>query len=311
MLIKVTTCGYDNRIITTLNYSHYRVQPVIVNGEPAMKGQAPYLVSIKEPRHAIGSERTVWHNLCGGSIISNLQVLTAAHCFENNNFFYAIHPDSLRIVAGNLKNSLLHSGNTETTKKAQWRHIDKLYIHKNFFFPINDIALVIVNLEWTFTSSVHNIPIATTQIDYPQTCYSAGYGHTGYRNIDKASPVMLIAKIDIMPRFKCSLLWEMNMNSFICTNSAITDVAEGDSGGPLVCSATSDPVERSGNRDVLVGIVSGKNFDKTTLYTRVSEYQDWINGGHDDSKTVMFNKYLLFITWLCVIYLLFYWFSTY
>ncbi|KOB71685.1 Transmembrane serine protease 9 [Operophtera brumata] len=285
ILIKLTTCGYDNRIITTLKYSHYHVKPLVVNGEPAVKGQVPYLISIKEPAFMLDSKRSVWQNMCGGSIISDLKVLTAAHCFESSNFFYAKHPTVLRLVAGNLKNNLVHSGDTETTAQAQWRNIKKVILHRDFHFPNNDIALITVHLEWKFTSTVQIIPPATIHTDYPKSCYSAGYGRTGYDSVDTYSPTMLVAKIDVMSRFKCSLLWEMNMNTFICTDSVVSDVAMGDSGGPLVCSNTTDPLEKSGNRDVLVGIVSGKNFDKTTIYTRVSAFQDWIENGESQHSS--------------------------
>lgn len=65
------------------------------------------------------------------------------------------------------------------------------------------------------------------------------------------------------------------MDTFVCTNSQVSDVGGGDSGGPLTCYGTLDPSERRG-RDLLVGIVSGKNYDKTTLFTRVAAYKEWL-----------------------------------
>nr|XP_032522720.1 mast cell protease 4-like [Danaus plexippus plexippus] len=277
-IILQITCEPDQRVITTLKYSNYYVQPTIVNGEPAISGQIPYLVSIKEPVKRIGRDRTIWKNLCGGSIIGKTKVLTAAHCFEGRKFFYARNSFYLRIVAGNLRNDVTHSGKTETNVINQWRNISKVVIHKHFHFPNNDLALVFVSEKFKFRSNVDYIVTASKNLDYTRSCIAAGYGRTGFTWKDPISPVLLIARIDTMPKWRCSRVWEMNMNTFVCSASAFSDVSRGDSGGPLACKGTPDPKEES-NRDLLVGVVSGKNFDKTTLYTRVSAYHDWIASG--------------------------------
>lgn len=295
-------CEYDKRIIMTLKYSKYRVKPTIVNGEPAYEGQVPYLVSLKQEYKKINANTSLWDNLCGGSIIGEYRVLTAAHCFEGNNFYYAHNPKRLRLVAGELKNELKHSGETETTNKIQWRKIDSVVLHADFLFPSNDIALVFVEEPWNFYLNADFIIPASKTKNYQNTCKSAGFGKVGHRSKDGVSPILLLAPIRVLTLKQCSIYWEMTMNSFICTDSTVTDVAMGDSGGPLACKRTGDPVEKPG-RSVLVGVVSGKNFDKTTLYTRVSEYHDWI----ERNPAIKLNiQYYILVLFIILIYLLFY-----
>uniref|UniRef100_A0A2A4J0W0 Peptidase S1 domain-containing protein n=1 Tax=Heliothis virescens TaxID=7102 RepID=A0A2A4J0W0_HELVI len=296
-------CEYDRRVITTLKYSKYSVTPTVVNGKPASASQFPFLVSFKEPIKRMEPGKLVWKNLCGGSIIGRHEILTAAHCFESNNFYFARYPKVLRAVAGEKSTDVIHSGVTETTPEAQWRQLINVRIHPSFSFPSNDIAIAHVDQPWVYTKNVNVIKIAKSTNDYAHQCVSAGYGRVGHRLRDAISPVLLAAPITTMPRWRCSLVWEMNMNSFICTDSAITDVARGDSGGPLLCQHTGDPNEKN-DEGILVGVVSGKNFDKTTLYTRVSEFNKWIATGAGDSLRNSVDVCLVIIL-VVLIYLLF------
>lgn len=277
-LLKITVCEYDKRVITTLKYSKYHVVPTIVNGYPSERGQMPYLISIKEPATAHSYARNIlWLPLCGASIISKMNVLTAAHCFEGKRFFYYKRPDLLRLVAGNVDSSHYHSGETETTDQGQWRQVDKVYLHQHFSFPENDIALVKVDEPWNFTNYVNYAVPATIKSDYPSSCFTAGFGRTRHDSERSSlTPILLEARIDVIPVWQCTALWELDMSQFVCTDSAVADVGAGDSGGPLGCRFTLDPAEQPG-RDLLVGVVSGKNFDKTSLFTRVSKYKSWID----------------------------------
>lgn len=281
-IIELTSCEYDKRIITTLKYSKYRIRPTIVNGYPS-SGRMPYIASIKEP--AIRTEQgIIWLPLCGASIISRKQVLTAAHCFEGHRFLYYRHPELLRLVAGSLQSDILHTGDTETTDLGQWRSIDQVFLHKDFSFPENDIALIIVDEPWDFNDYVDYVVLASVNANYYMFCFSAGFGLTRHMSSRPSlTPVLLEAKIEVMPMWRCSSVWEIDMSAFVCTESAVTDVGLGDSGGPLGCRNTIDPAEEPG-RDVLVGVVSGKNFDKTSLFTRVSRFRYWID--HPSSMSI-------------------------
>lgn len=302
-VIQAGVCQYDRRVITSLKYSKYshnRVAPSIVHGEPADTVQVPYLVSLKQPDDVNSHAPTLWRNLCGGTIIDPNRVLTAAHCFELNDFYFAKHPSILRYVAGNIANTIKHTGRTESTPEGQWRTLIRVLIHKKFVFPMNDIALVYVNLPWIFTNNVRPIRLARRTVDYKEHCTAAGYGRLGPTLRDAISPVLLVAPITVLPRLQCSAFWDMNMNSFICTDTHVTDVARGDSGGPLVCNSTSDPEEKF-NESILVGVVSGKSVDRTSLFTRISAYRSWIDNNNGNKLFVnpclVIIPFILIYTW--------------
>lgn len=262
------------RIITTLKYSRrYRVKPTVVNGIAAESGQAPYVVSIKEPQLVSGKLEKYWSNICGGAIFGDNRVLTAAHCFEDDDFTYAKRPQTLSVVAGALKNYLpqmnVHLFNTS----GQWRRISKVVIHEHFHFPSNDLAIVYLNEPWEFSSTVQPAPLATSRSDHYRECWTAGYGRVGHEASDRASEDLLIARVSTLPSWQCNSFWETNMDNFICSDSTTSDVSQGDSGTPMVCLVTF----KDADDPSVEGIVCGKNFDKTTLYTRVSAFQDWIS----------------------------------
>ncbi|KAI5644775.1 trypsin domain-containing protein [Phthorimaea operculella] len=182
---------------------------------------------------------------------------------------------------------------------VQWRTIKKAVIHQGFQFPDNDIALAFLDAPWNYTETVVPIALAKTSMDNLGECFVAGYGKTGHGDKDKTSPVLLMAKVVTISRRRCSKMWGMSMDTFVCSISLPRqggDPSQGDSGGPLWC-------ERRSVRE-LTGIVSGKNFDQTTIYTRVSEYIDWIQSDGRNGQTPLSNiatKYLIFLcSFTCV-----------
>ncbi|XP_068619954.1 venom serine protease [Battus philenor] len=221
-------------------------------GDVTTASEVPYFVSIKEPVRRYNSNSVLWKNLCGGSIITVNKVLTAAHCFEVYNYHYYKNIHLLRVVAGNIRNYVIHSGAEVTEPDKQWRMVRRTILHDSFNFPNNDIALIFVN-NFTFTAYVDYVIPASVEMDYGRRCTAVGFGKIGHDFSDTSSHVLLAAKIDVMSRWLCTYRWDLKMNNFICSDSSLTDVARGDSGGPLVCRGTMDPAERF-DRDLLVGV---------------------------------------------------------
>jgi secreted trypsin-like serine protease len=107
---KNAPCGCSGRVTVTK----------IVDGERVNKRSWGWMVSL---RHY--SNHT---HFCGGSIITNAWILTAAHCLSGRD------PSEILIYAGS--NNLQHP--------SQKRTIGEIFLHENFnlYILANDIALI-------------------------------------------------------------------------------------------------------------------------------------------------------------------------
>lgn len=291
-------CKVLNRIITTLNHTKIKHIPVLVSRVPALPGQVPYIVVIKEPatKNDVNPGATeLWFNMCAGCIIDHSRVLTAAHCFEYNNFRYLQDPRRLRVVAGNQIDDVARSDYVDDDDMyftTQWRIILEIKVHEHFNFPINDIALLYVYSPFALNGDVGSIRPAMHSVDSLHNCLSAGYSNMPLREgSNQTAPTVMISKVSIMPSSRCSDLWEMNMSSFVCTESAIRDMTSLDIGGPLVCTESA----KRQKSDQLEGIVSSRTLDQTPLFIRISKYSKWLlkKGYYDHGPAILLNCNLL------------------
>uniref|UniRef100_A0A672G035 Vitamin K-dependent protein C n=1 Tax=Salarias fasciatus TaxID=181472 RepID=A0A672G035_SALFA len=214
--------------------------PWMVGGEVGKKGESPWQV-----RNLTLQGR--FH--CGGVLIDESWVLTAAHCLDNN----------LRLMV----------------KAFKHPDYNKLTVD-------NDIALL--RLETPAPLSDYIVPVClpgrsmaerVLHLNGTMTVVS-GWGSEDL-NTAQFSSALNVIKVPLVSHGVCS----RQMHPFNITHNVVcagilgqrTDACEGDSGGPMVTLY----------RDTwfLVGLVSwgdgcGKA-DKLGIYTKVSNYNDWIN----------------------------------
>ncbi|XP_077267756.1 chymotrypsin-1-like [Temnothorax americanus] len=222
----------------------------IVGGSEAPPGKFPYQVSLrKNERH-----------FCGGSIINQYTILTAAHCITGFRTSNALR--SLTVHAGT--NLLNESGSVYIVKQA--------IPHSNFDFieSSNDIGVLILTTPIEYTQYIQPIPLATSDVAPEGTsCTLSGWGRTSFngRNPNNLQEI----ELSVHSQAKCRQAWLRNMNvlsSHICTLTRAGEGAcHGDSGGPLVA------------RGVQIGVVSfGIPCARGSpdVFTRVSSFTTWI-----------------------------------
>ncbi|XP_067407694.1 plasma kallikrein isoform X1 [Emydura macquarii macquarii] len=255
--------GYTLRLCktkgSTVCMQQSKLNRRVVGGTVSSPGEWPWQVSLQVKL----STKT---HFCGGSIISNQWILTAAHCIDNFE-----SPDVWYVYAGILKLS-------EINKDTPFFKVQKIIIHPQYVIAETgyDIALMKLDKPMNFTDLQQ--PICLPSKEEANTvytnCWVIGWGYTKEQGqvedtLQKA-PVPLVSNEECKARYK-----EYGINDkTICAGyrEGGKDACKGDSGGPLSCK----------HEEIwyVVGIVSwGEGCarpEQPGVYTKVAEYADWI-----------------------------------
>ncbi len=227
--------------------------PSIIGGQIASNGSAPYMVSIRQN----GS-----HN-CGGSLIKNDVVLTAAHCLVD------VVPRSLTVVVGS--NSVKHGGVERNVSKGI-SNVDFDYRKR-----INDIALLKLAAPVEYTDLIQPIDLyQSQQIDVGTNVTIYGWGFTSFPPGPRPEELHVVSRSTISTA-ACNDVYVQYDGTNITDNQVCTQAngagsCQGDSGGPLLRSDDNGKVYQVGIVSFGVGCAS-KSPD---VFTKVSSYLKWI-----------------------------------
>merc|ERR1719309_596147 len=237
---------------------------MIINGQDVdPRGKYPWQISLQ----FFGG------HICGGSILSERTVITAAHCVDYPASWYTVAVGLHKQSEKNADGVVIHSVERIT------RH--EYYMSGDGNFP-NDVAVMHLSSPIKFDEYSQPIQMESQDIDDSDAGYDAeecvisGWGYTSVSPRYTSPDVLQETSTRILSNNECASMWGSRYiaKGHVCIMDGQSSACMGDSGGPLVCRrSASDPFR-------LVGVTSWGSsrcvLDHPGVYTRVSQYYDWV-----------------------------------
>ncbi|XP_011686690.1 PREDICTED: proclotting enzyme [Wasmannia auropunctata] len=233
-------------------------QERIVGGKNADPGEWPWIAAMFN----------AGRQFCGGSLIDNTHILTAAHCVANMNS-WDVARLTVRLGDHNIK--------TNTEIRHIERRVKRVVRHRGFNSRTlyNDVALLTLSEPVEFTEQIRPICLPSgSQLYSGKTATVIGWG--SLRESGPQPAILQEVSIPVWSNSECKLKYGTAapggiVDSFLCAGRAAKDSCSGDSGGPLMVND---------GRWTQVGIVSwgigcGKG-QYPGVYTRVTHFLPWI-----------------------------------
>ncbi|XP_029050356.2 chymotrypsin-2-like [Osmia bicornis bicornis] len=239
-------------LLSLSNAGLLRFDPRIVNGEDAKVGEIPYQVSLQNKDSSF--------HFCGGSVLNENYVITAAHCVDGKT------APNIKVIAGTIN---------LTAQKSE-HNVMKIIIHEKYNKTDswkNDIALLKVETPFVKSGQTAfvSLPPKNQLVKANDKAVVSGWGRLwldGPRTVRLQRVTILIADQEF-----CKYTYKGSQNIYdsqVCAYDPTVKkgACKGDSGGPLTVNG------------ILTGLVSWSRgcarTEYPSVYTRVSAHIDWI-----------------------------------
>ncbi|XP_053156081.1 anionic trypsin-like isoform X2 [Hemicordylus capensis] len=217
----------------------------IVGGYTCQEGSVPYQVSLNSGYH-----------FCGGSLISDQWVVSAAHCYKSRI--------QVRLGEHNIE---------EIEGGEQFINSEKVIRHPKYNSWLLDNDIMLIKL-----ASTAELNARTDTIQLPSGCAAAGtdclisgWGNTLSSGVNYPDLLQCL-NAPILSDAECEESYPGQItNNMICVGylEGGKDSCQGDSGGPVVCNGELQGVVSWGIGCAQAGYPG--------VYTKVCNYVDWIH----------------------------------
>ncbi|XP_064482491.1 transmembrane protease serine 9-like [Ornithodoros turicata] len=243
----------------------------IVGGDDAQPLEFPWQVSLRRKIPIVNMDMG---HTCGGSIISDRHILTAAHCVDGLFSF----PSNFIVTVGD-QNIYTKDDSTEDARAVRKFKQHPLWDSENINY---DYAILTLQRPLDFDGKHRNLmPICLPKRNESfdgKTCTASGWGLKGVR---ERRPPAKLQKVDlpILPHAVCRDNYkdvnDVRENTMICAGykEGGKSVCMGDSGGPLQCQREDGRYELAGVTSWGVGCAGPEH---PGVFSRVSTQLDFI-----------------------------------
>ncbi|XP_011177382.1 serine protease SP24D [Zeugodacus cucurbitae] len=218
-----------------------RPNPRIANGITAAPGQFPSTVSVR-----VGGAHS-----CGGALISQNFVVTAAHCVAS------IPASFLSVQAGTVNRS----------EAGVIAGVTKVIPHPDYYYD-NDIALLELDTALNYSDVVQPISLGRLEVPSGEQITITGWGRT--RDGSPLSEVLQYSRrLTALSNEQCARLVGILNPGVQCISKAEDKgFCDGDDGGPAIY------------KGVLIGVASyytdGCGSTRPDGFTKISYYRSWL-----------------------------------